>query len=361
MSLVKAREARDLAKSTFKSGVDPATSKKESLLVAQRTLMAVTMEWVLVKTRVNPRTRKADWSASYHLKVHGRLENDVFPFIGHKPVLEIQLSDIIGVLTRIEHRNAMDNAFRVRDYLKQIFNFARGQGYVQDNPAALAWDGRTRPEKKNYAAVTDPVEFGHILRLIDDCRADINVVTALKVLPLLMVRPENLRNMRWGQLDFKRRFWTIPVSEMKNGREHLVPLSTQAIEILQDYKPWSEYHGDKSSDLVFPSRKNHRTPISDNTINKALRNLGICTKTKQTAHGFRASATTMLLQVLNYPGSYTEMQLAHWSSKSYGGAYDRALYLEQRCKMMQHLADFYDQLREEKYEPKKFSFDYKAR
>lgn len=335
VSLAKARERRDEARMGLADGIDPMQTKRvdkqTQAAAAVNTFEAVALEW-LTKT-------KSGRKQSTQTKIERWLKHDVFPYIGQMPISIIGPRDVLAGLRKMEVRGALDSVHRVKQICGQVFRYAVAAGsaerdVTQDLKGALA-----KPKQGNFAAITDPKPFGALLRSIQDYAGHPCTVAALKLSPMLFVRPGELRYAEWDELDLDGQEWRIPAHKMKLEIAHIVPLSSQAVEIfrgLYDLTGHGKY--------VFPSLRTGERPMSENTINGALRGMGY-DKDTHTAHGFRASARTILDEVLNERVDLIEHQLSHQVKDANGRAYNRTAHLPARREMMQRWSDYLDRLR----------------
>lgn len=335
VSLAKARARRDKARELLADGIDPSAAKKEEK-AAQRAASANTFEVVarewLDKT-------KTDRMVSTQTKVTTWLEKDVFPFIGKMPISTMGPRDVLGALRHMEARGALDSVQRVKQIIGCVFRHGVAVGtnmrdVTQDLKGALA-----KPVAGHFAAITEPKQAGELLRSIFDYKGHPYTVAALKLSPLMFVRPGELRHAEWTEIDLEAAEWRIPGSKMKMKVDHLVPLSTQAVEVLRTMHLLTG-HGK----YVFPSLLTGERPMSENTVNTALRRMGYSADV-HTAHGFRAMARTILDEVLDERVDLIEHQLAHEVKDANGRAYNRTAHLPARREMMQRWSDYLDQLR----------------
>lgn len=340
VSLVKARSMRDQAKEHLRNNVDPGLIKqlqKDKLFDASaNSFRAVAEEW-LIKQNANlsPETIK---------RKRAMLDNDILPYLGKRPVSELETFELVGCLNRIVDRGAIEPAHKARNIINQICRYAKQTGRVKHNPASdLA--GAIPPKRKSHRpAIVEPNDFASLLVAIDQYEGTNIIRTALALSPLLFQRPGELCAMEWKELDLDNGTWVIPIEKKKERNkvegDHIVPLSTQAIELLKDIKTLTG-----NRDFVFPNQRSPRTPIRTESLNKAIRACGFDTKTKHCAHGFRATARTMLAEQLHLRIEWIEQQLAHKVSDSLGNAYNRTKYLPERTEMMQRWADYLDELK----------------
>lgn len=336
VSLLKARQRRDKARELLADGIDPGAAKQEEkaaqAAVLANTFERVALEW-LEKTA-------ADRMASTQGKVTTWLQKDVFPYIGSMAISTIGPRDVLAALRHMEDRGALDSVQRVKQICGQVFRYAVATGsaerdVTQDLKGALA-----KHAPAHYAAITDPKQAGDLLRSIFNYTGHPYVIAALKLSPLLFVRPGELRGMEWAELDLDAAQWVIPASKMKMKFDHLVPLCAQAVAILQEQKKLTG-----TRRFVFPSiGRSEDRPMSENTVNSALHAMGYGTD-KHTAHGFRAMARTIMDEVLEERVDLIEHQLAHAVKDPNGRAYNRTAHLPARRAMMQRWADYLDKLR----------------
>lgn len=336
VSLLKARQRRDKARELLADGIDPSTAKQEDKQAkadaAANTFEAVARDW-LVKT-------KAKRAEITHSKVATWLEKDAFPFIGNMPISTIGPRDVLDkVVRKVEARGAIDTAHRLKQLCGQVFRYAVVTGLAERDVTADLREALVTKTTKHHAAITEPKQVGDLMRSIFAYTGHPCTVAALKLTPLVFVRPGELRTMEWAELDLDAAEWRIPGSKMKMKVEHVVPLCTQAVELLSSVQPITG-HGR----YVFPSLRTGERPMSENTINGAVRAMGY-SKEVHTAHGFRATARTIMDEVLGERVDLIEHQLAHTVKDANGRAYNRTAHLPARRVMMQTWADYLDKLR----------------
>jgi integrase len=334
VGLSAARAKREAAREHLANGRDPGEVKKaekaERLAKAASTFEAVAREWF--------ERMMADKAKSHKDKVIARLQNDLFPWLGNRPIAEITAPEILSCLRRIETREAFDTAHRARENCGAIFRYAVASGRAQSDPVPNL-KGALKPAKAgHFAAVTDPRQVGPLLRKMDAVGASFPVTAALRLAPYLFCRPGELRTMRWDEVHLDAAEWRYVVA--KTTTPHLVPLASQAVAILRELYPLTGRW-----DYVFPGRDDKRQPMSGNTINNALRRAGINTRTEQSGHGFRAMARTILHEGLGFRPEVIEHQLAHMVPDPLGTAYNRTKFISERRAMMQQWADYLDRLR----------------
>ena len=275
-----------------------------------------------------------------------RLEQDVFPWIGRRPVGSIKPSELLACLRRVEQRGAIETAHRVKQACGQVFRFAIATDRCERDPAADLREALTPIQTQHHAAIIDPKRVGELLRAIHDYKGHSVTRAALALAPLVFQRPGELRQAEWAEFDLDGGTWTIPSDRMKRtkqgkatGPNHLVPMSAQALAILRDLQPLPG-----GGRYVFPSLRTKERPMSDAAVLAALRRMGF-PKDEMTGHGFRAMARTMLAERLGVDVPVIEAQLAHSVPDSLGRAYNRTEFAEQRREMMQKWADYLDRLR----------------
>lgn len=335
ISLKDARMRLEDCRKQLAHGIDPSEQRKEEL--AERsgkyTFEYVAREWFGKFT--------VKWSEGHAETVIERLEKNVFPFIGNTPIKQVTAPELLTIIERIELRGAVEVARRVRGICSQIFRYAMVTGKADQDPAA-AIRGAVPPLPKNvkhHAAITEPKKIGSLLRAIDSFDGTIIVHSALRLAPLVFVRPNELRRAEWAEIDLQNSLWQISAEKMKAKRPHVVPLSKQAKEIFEVMLPITG-----SGKYVFPSMRSEARPMSENTINAALRRLGF-SKDEMTCHGFRSMASTNL-NSKGWGRDAIERQLAHVEGNSVRAAYNHADYMQERVEMMQWWADHLDLLRE---------------
>jgi integrase len=263
----------------------------------------------------------------------------VFPWLGGKAIAEITAQDVLEVMRRIESRGTLDTAHRAGGNCSQVFRYAIATGRATYNPVPDLRGALPSISKKHFPAILDPMKIGQLLRDIDSYQGQPSVRAALRLLPLLFVRPGELRAAKWSDIDLEKSEWRFVTSKTKT--EHLVPLADQSVAILRELHAVT---GDNRYDLVFPDLRPGRG-ISNGTLNMALRRLGCNTQEEQTSHGFRAVARTLLAEELGFDPLVIEHQLAHSVPDTLGTAYNRTRYLKQRRGMMQAWANYLDKLK----------------
>jgi integrase len=336
VTLKQARKATLIAKEQIEQGIDPSQAKKaknaERLEAQTNNLQSIAIEWHTQQSK--------QWSQGYSAKVLRAMERDLFPYIGTLPLDDITPPQLLAVFRRVESRGATESAHRLKQIVGQVFRYAVATGRAQRDITPDLKGALPTPKKNHFPAITEPAKVGRLLNMLDAYEGTETVRAALKLAPLVFVRPKELRCAEWQEIDFDSKEWRIPAEKMKMGVDHIVPLSDQAVAILEQQKlitgHWDGY--------VFPSAKSPRRPMSDNAVLGAFRNMGI-PKEEMTGHGFRAMARTILDEVLGERVELIEHQLAHAVKDGLGRAYNRTSHMPQRKKMMQRWADYLDDLR----------------
>ena len=340
VSLAKARSMRDQSKEQLNNNVDPALIKqrqKDKMYeAAANSFDALAQEWLLKHGKV--------LAAETAKRTQAMLDNDVLPYLGKRPIAEIETFELVGCLNRIVDRGAIETAHKVRNILNQVCRYAKQTGRLQHNPASDLV-GSIPPKRKSHRpAIVEPEAFGRLLVAIDQYQGTMIIRTALALAPLLFQRPGEVCMMEWSEVELDKSLWVIPIEKKKERNkvegDHVVPLCNQAKALLEDIQPLTG-----RSRFVFPNQRNHETAIRTESLNKAIRLSGYDTKTQHCAHGFRASARTMLAEQLHLRIDWIEQQLAHQVRDTLGNAYNRTKYLPERVDMMQRWGDYLDQLK----------------
>lgn len=355
-SLKLAREKAEAARQLVAAGTDPSEHRKAAKAEAQQERKAqdlesaghappgsfesVAREWIEV--------RHNDWSAGYGQKFLRRLELDIFPWLGRQPVDSITPAQMLAVLRQVEARGVLDTAHRARENCSQVFRYAVATGQAQSDPTRDLKGALRKHIVRHMAAITDPAQLAELMRAIDGYKGSLVVCTALRLAPMLMLRPGELRFAQWAEIDLDTATWAIPAQRMKrekagklNGSPHLVPLPRQAVDLLRALHPLTG-----RGPYVFRGERNYDRAMSENTVNAALRRMGYSTKEDITGHGFRATARTILDERLGFDRAAIEAQLAHAVKDVNGRAYNRTEFVEQRRTMLQAWADYLDTLRQ---------------
>lgn len=328
VSLKAAREKCEAMRKHVAAKEDPAAIRRAEKAARADTFKAVAEEW-LGKCNFEPATReKADWM----------FRELIFPYLGSTPVRQLTAPTILEVLRKLEARGRHETAHRTKQRISQVIRYAIATGRAESDPTRDLRGALTGIEVKSRAAITEPARVGELLRAIDGYQGDPATCAALKLAPLVFVRPGELRGAEWREFDLDAGEWRIPGNRMKLGEAHIVPLSTQAVAILRALRPLTG-----NGKLLFPSLRSRDRSISENTVNAALRRMGFA-QDEMTAHGFRAMAST-LLNEQGFAPDMIELQLAHQGRNKVRAAYNRAQRLGERRKMMQAWADSLDALK----------------
>lgn len=335
VSLKDARQRRDDARKLVAAGVDPGENRKAQKLAradqAANSFEVVAREWF---GKYEP-----NWTDGHSSKIIARLERDIFPWIGARPIAELKAPELLSCLRRVEDRGALETAHRALQNCGQVMRYAIATGRAERDIATDLRGALPPVKPSHHAAITDPKKIAELLRAIDAYEGTLITKCALRLAPLLFVRPGELRKAEWNEIDLENAEWNIPAERMKMKEPHLVPLCTQAVEILTELRALTG-----SSRYVFPGARTNGRPMSDNAILAALRRMGYA-KDEMSGHGFRAMARTILDEVLGVRPDYIEHQLAHAVRDPNGRAYNRTAHLEARRNMMQQWADYLDKIK----------------
>jgi integrase len=333
VTLGQARAARDRARLLVREGRDPSAEKRRAkqarAAAAVDTFEAIGREWLASQDVAEVTATKSRWV----------LETFLFPDLGKRPVREITPRELLDVLRKVEKTGKLETAKRARIKAGQVIRYAILEGKADSDPTLSLRGALKAPQVKHHAAITEPAGVGELLRAIDGFTGQFPTVCALKLTPLVFVRPGELRRAEWREFDLDGALWSIPGARMKMKEAHLVPLSTQAVAILRELHALTG-----RGRFVFPSVRSSQRPMSENTITGALRRLGY-TGDEMTAHGFRALARTILHERLGWRPEVIEHQLSHAVPDALGTAYNRTKFLQDRERMMQNWSDYLDALR----------------
>lgn len=333
VGLKEAREKRDKARKLIAEGIDPSEQRKAKRIdeanKANNGFEAVAREWHT--------SRKVRWSDSYASSILAMFERHVFPVIGKRPVSELNPPEVLRVLRKIELRT-VHTAHKAKERISEVMRYAIATGRAERDPCPDLRGALSPIVTQHFAAITDPKEVGAMLRAFDGFNGTLIVRCALMLAPLVFCRPGELRQAQWADISLEAGEWAYTVSKTKT--DHLVPLSKQAISILEEIKELTGH-----SRYVFPSIRDYDRPMSDAAINAALRRMGYDTKTEITGHGFRAMARTILAEQLHQKPEVIEHQLAHKVPDALGAAYNRTRFIKERKEMMQLWADYLDKLK----------------
>ena len=334
VSLADARQRLEDVRRLLGCGIDPSAQRRQDKLTAQFAVVngfeAVAREWLAGRGKLADVTKA---------KTRWMLETYVFPWIGKRPVGEVTAPELLAVLRRPESLDKLETAQRLKQICGQVFRYAVATGRAERDPSADLRGALKTKKTRHHASITNPAKVGELLRAIDGFSGGLVVASALKIAPLVFVRPGELRKAEWSEFDLDNAEWRIPAERMKMRALHIVPLSEQAVAILKELQPLTG-HGR----YVFPSIRSQRDPMSENTITAALRRLGY-TGDEMTGHGFRSMASTMLNEQ-GWAPDVIERQLAHAERNRVRAAYNHAEYLPERRKMMQAWADYLGGLRD---------------
>ena len=336
ITLAAAREARDAARKQVASSIDPNAAKRQARIEASiragNTFVSVAEDLIAKREKegVSPRT------AEKYVWVLNLLSKE----FRQRPVAEITPAELLYELKHHERRGRYETAKRIRSFSSRVFRYAAATARAERDPAQMLLGALIQPRAKHFAAITDPEEFGALLRASEDYSGDPSVMHALKLTPHVFQRPGELRQMEWAEINFDKAVWTLPADKMKMRQPHAVPLSRQAVAILKSMQGLTG-----KGNYVFPSVRTRARPISENTVNAALRRMGF-TKEQMTAHGFRTSASSLLNESGKWNPDAIERALAHMVSGEIRRIYNQSAYWPQRVEMAQWWSDYLDELRE---------------
>ena len=336
-----ARQARDDAKAQKSDGRDPVLARKIAKLkesaLGSDSFKETALEWF--------DKHQSRWSTHYAIREKRNLEKDLFPYLAARRIGEIEPIELLAVIRKVEERGALDVAHRVLTTARAVWRYAVATARAPRDVTGDIAGALTPHHGKHFAAITDPAKLGELMRAIRGYQGGPIVRTALQLAPMLFQRPGELRAAAWAEIDLDAALWTIPAERMKrkkegkeNGIPHYVPLPAQAVALLRQLQPLTG-----GGALLFPGERSHDRPISDNTLRAALGTLGYG-PTVQSVHGFRATARTILAEVLDLDPLVIEAQLAHAVKDANGRAYNRTQYMKHRAAMMQRWADYLDKL-----------------
>jgi integrase len=334
VSLADAREKREEARRKVAAGIDPGEQRKAEAVAlieaVENSFEAVAREWFEMFSK--------PWAKGHADKIIRRLEINIFPWLGARPIKAITAAELMAALRRIEGRGANETAHRAMQVCGRVFRFAVATGRAERDPSRDLSGALAPVKEKHLASITDPQEVGALLRAIDAYNGEWITRCALRLAPLVFVRPGELRHARWSEINFDKAEWRIPATRMKMRVQHIVPLSTQAIAVLRDLEQLTG-----KFDFAFPGTRSRERPMSENTVTAALRRMGY-SGDDMTGHGFRSMAST-LLNEQGWNRDAIERQLAHGERDAVRAAYNYAQHLPERREMMQAWADFLDHLK----------------
>jgi integrase len=333
ISLKEATQKRDDIRLQVRKGLDPLQERKIDKLAkrqaSENSFEAIAREWH-GKNKIN-------WTPGHANRTLIRLEQDVFPWLGDKPLRDITAPELLATLRRVEGRGALETAHRIKQICSMVFRYGVATGHAEQDLTLNLKDALPPARAKHHASITNPSEIGQLMRAIKSYIGAFPTACALQIAPYVFVRPGELRHAEWSEIDLDNAEWRIPPEKMKMRTTHIVPLASQVVSILKELQPLTG-----SGKYLFPSNRTRTRPISNNTINAALRRMGY-TKEQMTAHGFRSMAST-LLNEQGWNKDAIERQLAHSERDGVRAAYNYAEYLPERKKMMQAWADYLDGL-----------------
>jgi integrase len=340
ITLKAARDKRDTARQQLANGVDPGEARK-----AERVAQAGAESFETIAREWHARF-STGWVGSHGDRILRRFENDVFPWLGKHPIAEIKATELLAVLRRIESRGALETTHRALQNCGQVFRYAVATGRAERDPTGDLRGALPPPKEKHHASIIEPERIAELLRAIDGYQGYIVTKSALRLAPLVFVRPGELRKGQWSEIDLNKAEWRIPGERMKMGEQHIVPLARQAVEILVELEPLTNrvfLSRPNAPRYIFPSARTHERPMSENAVLAALRRMGY-TKNEMTGHGFRSMAST-LLHEQGWTHQAIERQLAHAERNQVSAAYNFAEHLPERRKMMQAWADYLEGLK----------------
>lgn len=334
VSLTQARRRRDEAKAELDDGIDPVEEKRQrrlkAELAAQTTFGLVAEEYIQKMEREgkSPATlKKARWFL------------ELLAGIAKRPIASVTPHELLDVLKRVEHRGHHETALRLRSFAGRVFRYGFATLRTERNPADILRGALTVPRVKHHAAIVEPKKVGELLRAIDGYQGRPETLHALRIAPHVFLRPGELRQAKWSEIDFAEKVWRVPAERMKMKQAHAVPLSRQVLYLLQDLRSLA-----RESEFLFPALHTTKRPLSDNTLNVALRRLGF-EHDEMTSHGFRAMASTLLNESGLWHPDAIERALAHGEKDKVRAAYHRGAHWAERVRMAQWWSDYLDQLR----------------
>jgi integrase len=332
-SLADVRKSHQASRKSLANGIDPNAAKQAQKAADQGTsansFEGIALEWLQMRGAKSEGGDK---------RLNRLLQKDLFPYIGKRPISKITSPDLLKALRRIESRGAVNTAHRAKQAAGMVFRYAVATGRAERDPSVDLKDALAQPKRTHFKSLTEPNDVAPLMVAIKNYQGTPAVMAALKLAPLLFCRPGELRHLEWKEVIFNQTRIELPAEKMKMQEPHIIPLSTQAMEILQELQLITG-----RGKYVFPSARGASRPLSDNGVRTALRTLGY-TNEQISPHGFRAMARTMLDEILNFPLDWIEHQLAHAVRDANGRAYNRTKHISQRQQMMQTWADYLDGL-----------------
>jgi integrase len=334
VSLVQARRKRDEAKAELDDGIDPVEEKRQRRLKAElaaQTTFAVVAEEYIQKMEREGRSPATIKKARWFL--------ELLDGIAKRPIASVTPHELLDVLKRVERRGHHETALRLRSFAGRVFRYGFATLRTERNPADILRGALTIPRVKHHAAIIEPKKVGELLRAIDNYSGRPETLHALRIAPHVFLRPGELRQAKWSEIDFAEKVWRVPAERMKMKQPHAVPLSRQVLYLLQDLRSLA-----RDSEFLFPALHTTKRPLSDNTLNVALRRLGF-EHDEMTSHGFRAMASTLLNESGLWHPDAIERALAHGQKDKVRAAYHRGAHWAERVRMAQWWSDYLDQLR----------------
>ncbi|MCF8002654.1 MAG: tyrosine-type recombinase/integrase [Chromatiaceae bacterium] len=329
--LKDAREARDAARRVLAEGRDPSNERQiKKANLAEDSFEAVARDWLS--------KRRSTWSAGYYKDTVARIENNLLPWLGARPINQITAPELLTCLRRIESRGAHDLSHRCHQLSGEVFRYAVAIGKAERDPSQDIRGALTTRSPIHFASITDPQGIGELLRAIDGYRGDNTTRIALQMAPYVFLRPGELRQAEWSEFNLDAAEWRIPAEKMKLPTPHIIPLAPQVIALLEDLRPLTG-----SDRYLFSSLRTKDRPMSENTLNAALRRMGY-DKSTMTSHGFRSMASTRLNE-MGWPSDWIERQLSHVERNAVRASYNYAQHLPERRRMMLAWANYLDDLR----------------
>lgn len=330
VSLKEARERSLVARKTLEGGIDPSAERKQAKNKTQNTFELVAREWHEMQS--------TKWTKTTATAVMQRMQRNFFPFIGAKPIDEVTAPEILALLRKVEARGTISSAHDLKHACSGVMRYAIATGRAERDPTADLRGALTPNRKKHRPALTAPEAVGNLMHAIYNYQGSLVVRSALQLLAFTFCRSTEIRNAEWKEFDFEDKLWRIPAERMKMKRDHLVPLSKQAIAVLEKLRMYSG-----KGQYVFPCYRSEAVPFGKTALQRAIRVMGF-ERDEMCPHGFRSMAST-LLNEQGYNADWIERQLAHVSNNQVRAAYNRAEYLPERRKMLQEWADYLDKLR----------------
>ncbi len=338
ISLKEARKRHQTARELLEKGIDPSQQKKaikNALVEAhENSFSNVSERWFV----------KQNWTDGHRRTVRSRLDRDIIPWLGNRPIAEITAADCLQVCRKVESRGAIESAHRIKTIISQVMRFAVAESLVTSDPTRDLRNALTAVQSRSMTAITEVSVVGQLMRDIEDYKGSAMVRAALKFSAYTFGRPGEVRHAEWSEIDFEKKLWRIPAAKMKRKREHLVPLSGQLLDVLVEIQVLTG-----NGQWVFPGARHRSRPMSENTVLSALRKLGY-SKEQMTAHGFRGMASTLLHEA-GCPHELIEIQLSHAHQNSVAASYNHAQHLSDRRVLIQYWSDTLDALQGEKPQP----------